>query len=31
VFAIEPDERRELESDEALARRRREATLALLH
>ncbi len=30
VFAIEPDERREVESDEAIARRRREATLALL-
>ena len=30
VFTIEPDERRELESDEEVARRRREATLALL-
>ena len=30
VFAIEPDERRELESDEAIARRRRDATLAFL-
>jgi biotin carboxyl carrier protein len=30
VFAIEPDERREIESDEAIARRRRDATLALL-
>ncbi|MEX2204785.1 MAG: biotin/lipoyl-containing protein [Myxococcota bacterium] len=30
VFAIEPDERRDVESDEAVSRRRREATLALL-
>ena len=30
VFTIEPDERREPESDEQAARRRREATLALL-
>ncbi len=30
VFAIEPDERRDVESDETVARRRREATLALL-
>jgi hypothetical protein len=30
VFTIAPDERREPESDEAAARRRREATLALL-
>ena len=30
VFTIEPDERGEIESDEAISRRRREATLALL-
>ena len=30
VFTIEPDERREAETDEQIARRRREATLALL-
>jgi biotin carboxyl carrier protein len=30
VFTIEPDERRESEPDEVVARRRREATLALL-
>jgi multidrug efflux pump subunit AcrA (membrane-fusion protein) len=30
IFRIEPDERREPESPEAAAKRRREATLALL-